>query len=84
MQTSSDGVQSEIVGATDASYTLSFDDVGFLVSVSCEPVRSDLTRGPIVLSEHIGPVLPGTLACCNFYAWTYHQLLSGTMLYFMN
>ncbi|KAH7661175.1 Leucine rich repeat proteins some proteins containing F-box protein [Dioscorea alata] len=61
--TSSDGAQSEIVGATDASYSLSFDDIGFLVSVSCEPVRSDLARGPIILSEHIGPVLPGPPTC---------------------
>ncbi|KAJ0980466.1 hypothetical protein J5N97_008721 [Dioscorea zingiberensis] len=61
--TSSDGVQNEIIGAKDASYTLSFNDIGFLVSVSCEPVRIDLVRGPIVLSEHIGPVLPGPPTC---------------------
>lgn len=66
LQTSSDGVQSEIVGATDASYSLSFDDIGFLVSVSCEPVRSDLARGPIILSEHIGPVLPGNISYLQF------------------
>lgn len=59
MQTSSDGMQSEIWGATTGSYMLSVDDIGFFVSVSCEPVRSDWARGPIVLSEQIGPIIPG-------------------------
>ncbi|KAK7852586.1 187-kda microtubule-associated protein air9 [Quercus suber] len=57
--TSSDGMQSEIWGATTASYMLSVEDIGFFVSVSCEPVRSDWARGPIVLSEQIGPIIPG-------------------------
>jgi len=59
LQTSPNGEQREIKGATTASYNLSCSDIGFLVSVSCEPVRSDWARGPIMLSEHIGPVLPG-------------------------
>ncbi|KAJ0081734.1 hypothetical protein Patl1_11265 [Pistacia atlantica] len=63
MQTSSDGTQSEIRGATSASYILSVEDIGFFVSVSCEPVRSDWARGPIVLSEQIGPIIPGPPTC---------------------
>lgn len=59
LQTSSDGSQSEIKGATTASYMLSLDDIGFFVSVSCEPVRNDWARGPIVLSEQIGPIISG-------------------------
>ncbi|TQD70518.1 hypothetical protein C1H46_043948 [Malus baccata] len=62
-RTNSDGTQTEIRGATTASYTLSIDDIGFFVSVSCEPVRSDWARGPTVLSEHIGPVIPGPPTC---------------------
>ncbi|XP_031264195.1 187-kDa microtubule-associated protein AIR9 isoform X1 [Pistacia vera] len=62
-RTSSDGTQSEIRGATSASYILSVEDIGFFVSVSCEPVRSDWARGPIVLSEQIGPIIPGPPTC---------------------
>nr|XP_010905429.1 187-kDa microtubule-associated protein AIR9 isoform X2 [Elaeis guineensis] len=61
--TSSDGTQSEIKGATTASYTLTCNDIGVLVSVSCEPVRNDWARGPIVVSEYIGPILPGPPTC---------------------
>ncbi|KAG1368409.1 putative 187-kDa microtubule-associated protein AIR9 [Cocos nucifera] len=61
--TSSDGTQKEIKGHTAASYTLTFDDIGFFVSVSCEPVRNDWARGPIVVSEYIGPILPGPPTC---------------------
>lgn len=61
--TSPDGEQSEIKGATTASYTLACSDIGFLVSVSCEPVRSDWARGPIMLSERIGPIAPGLPSC---------------------
>lgn len=59
VQTSSDGNQNEVRGATSASYMLSVDDIGFLISVSCEPVRNDWARGPIVISEQIGPIVPG-------------------------
>lgn len=62
-RTSSDGVQSEIRGATGAEYMLSIDDIGFFISVSCEPVRSDWARGPIFLSEQIGPIIPGPPNC---------------------
>ncbi|KAL0011814.1 hypothetical protein SO802_006922 [Lithocarpus litseifolius] len=62
-RTSSDGMQSEIWGATTASYMLSVEDIGFFVSISCEPVRSDWARGPIVLSEQIGPIIPGPPTC---------------------
>ncbi|XP_058099162.1 187-kDa microtubule-associated protein AIR9 isoform X2 [Magnolia sinica] len=58
-----DGTQNEIKDATTASYTLSRDDIGFLISVSCEPIRSDWARGPTVLSEQIGPILPGPPTC---------------------
>ncbi|KAK4254784.1 hypothetical protein QN277_010113 [Acacia crassicarpa] len=68
-RTSSDGAQSEIRDATTASYMLSFDDIGFFISVSCEPIRSDWARGPIVLSEQVGPISPGNKSgrpmCCS-------------------
>ncbi|GLT68497.1 hypothetical protein SLA2020_407210, partial [Shorea laevis] len=60
---SSDGMQCEIRGATSASYMLSVDDIGFFISVSCEPVRADWARGPIVLSEQMGPIIPGPPTC---------------------
>ncbi|MED6159882.1 187-kDa microtubule-associated protein air9 [Stylosanthes scabra] len=62
-RTSSDGAQSEIMGATMASYTPSLDDIGFFISVSCEPVRCDWARGPMVVSEQIGPIIPGVPKC---------------------
>ncbi|CAL5345394.1 unnamed protein product [Camellia sinensis] len=62
-RTSSDGTHSEIKEATTSSYTLSVDDIGFFISVSCEPVRSDWARGPVVLSEQIGPIIPGPPSC---------------------
>lgn len=62
-QSSSDGTQSEINGASTSSYTLSIGDIGLFISVSCEPVRSDWARGPIFLSEQIGPIVPGPPTC---------------------
>lgn len=62
-RTSSDGTHSEIKGATTTSYMLSLDDIGFFISVSCEPVRNDWARGPIVLSEQIGPIISGPPTC---------------------
>lgn len=59
LQTSPEGIQSEIGGVTTSTYTITINDIGFLISVSCEPVRSDLVRGPIVISEYIGPIVPG-------------------------
>ncbi|CAI0545496.1 unnamed protein product [Linum tenue] len=59
----SDGTQFEIPGANDSSYTVAVDDIGYFVSVSCEPVRSDWARGPVVLSEQIGPITPGPPTC---------------------
>lgn len=69
MQTGEDGTQSEINDATTAAYTLSKRDIGFQISVLCEPVRSDWARGPTVLSETIGPILPGILLMpkCELY-----------------
>ncbi|XAR72534.1 hypothetical protein NMG60_11019208 [Bertholletia excelsa] len=62
-RTSSDGNLSEVKDASTSSYMLSVDDIGFFVSVSCEPVRNDWARGPIVLSEQIGPIIPGPPTC---------------------
>ncbi|KAJ4702992.1 microtubule-associated AIR9-like protein [Melia azedarach] len=62
-RTSSDGTQCEIRGATTSSYMLLLEDIGFFISVSCEPVRSDWARGPIFLSEQIGPIIPGPPTC---------------------
>lgn len=59
----SGGQQMEINGAITASYTLSVDDVGHYISVSCEPIRSDWARGPVVLSEQFGPIDPGPPSC---------------------
>ncbi|CAN1227767.1 187-kDa microtubule-associated protein AIR9 [Linum grandiflorum] len=59
----SDGTQFEIPGANASSYTMVFDDIGSYVSVSCEPVRSDWSRGPVVLSEQVGPIVPGPPTC---------------------
>lgn len=59
----SDGTHGEIVGATSSSYMLCADDIGYFVSVSCEPVRSDWARGPIVISEQVGPIVPGPPTC---------------------
>ncbi|XWS40436.1 hypothetical protein CRYUN_Cryun18bG0140100 [Craigia yunnanensis] len=62
-RTSSDGSQCEIRSASASSYMLSVDEIGFFISVSCEPVRSDWARGPIVLSEQIGPIVAGPPTC---------------------
>ncbi|KAL8461070.1 hypothetical protein ACS0TY_032523 [Phlomoides rotata] len=62
-RTSSSGTPNEISGATSSSYMLSVDDIGFFISVSCEPIRSDWARGPIVLSEQVGPIVPGPPTC---------------------
>ncbi|XP_010519077.1 PREDICTED: 187-kDa microtubule-associated protein AIR9-like [Tarenaya hassleriana] len=62
-RTSSDGSPYEIKGATTSSYQVCVDDIGRFVSVSCEPVRSDWARGPIVLSELIGPIISGPPTC---------------------
>ncbi|KAF7842164.1 187-kDa microtubule-associated protein AIR9 [Senna tora] len=62
-RTSSDGTQIEIRSATTASYVPTVDDIGFFISVSCEPVRSDWARGPVVLSEQMGPIVPGPPMC---------------------
>ncbi|KAF5752705.1 microtubule-associated protein [Tripterygium wilfordii] len=62
-RTSSDGTQIEIRAATTSGYMLSVEDIGFFISVSCEPVRSDWARGPVVLSEQIGPIISGPPTC---------------------
>lgn len=66
-RTGSDGQQLPIDGASTSSYTLSVDDIGCYVSVSCEPVRSDWARGPIVVSEQFGPIEPGPPTCQAIY-----------------
>lgn len=76
MQTSSDGTQVEIRGATTASYVPTVDDIGFFISVSCEPIRSDWARGPLVLSEQMGPIIPGIklLVFALFICSCYYEL----------
>ncbi|KAL6500611.1 187-kDa microtubule-associated protein air9 [Orobanche hederae] len=64
-RTTSDGANNEISGATSSSYMLSVDDIGYFISVSCEPIRSDWARGPIVLSEQVGPIVPGHPTCLS-------------------
>ncbi|KAK7304069.1 hypothetical protein RJT34_15087 [Clitoria ternatea] len=63
LRTSPDGTRNEIMGATTTSYVPSIDDIGFFISVSCEPVRSDWARGPMVFSEQVGPVIAGHPTC---------------------
>ncbi|KAL9252679.1 187-kDa microtubule-associated protein AIR9-like protein [Drosera capensis] len=60
---SSDGDQTEIQDASSAAYVLSVDDIGFYISVLCEPVRSDGVHGSTVLSETLGPIVPGLPTC---------------------
>ncbi|XP_073129269.1 187-kDa microtubule-associated protein AIR9 [Henckelia pumila] len=62
-RTISTGTQSEISGAIASSYTLSVDDIGFFVSLSCEPIRNDGASGPIFHSEQVGPIVPGPPTC---------------------
>ncbi|KAL1560501.1 187-kDa microtubule-associated protein air9 [Salvia divinorum] len=62
-RTRSDSTHDEIKGATSSSYMLSVEDIGFFISVSCEPIRNDGARGPIVLSEQVGPIVPGHPTC---------------------
>lgn len=59
VQTSSSGTNIEVNDARTSSYKLSIDDIGFSIYVSCEPVRNDWARGPIVISEQVGPIVPG-------------------------
>lgn len=52
-----------------------YDDIGCFISISCEPVRSDWARGPVVLSEKIGPVIPGK------FTWpSVHSTLKGKIV----
>ncbi|OEL27617.1 187-kDa microtubule-associated protein AIR9 [Dichanthelium oligosanthes] len=60
---SSDGTEKEIEGATSSSYTLKCDDIGFYISVLCEPVRNDGVHGSLVSTEVIGPIIPGPPTC---------------------
>ncbi|CAH8264737.1 unnamed protein product [Arabidopsis lyrata] len=62
-RTNSDGTPCEIKGATTSSYLLSVDDIGFFISVSYEPVRNDMARGPTVISELSGPIVAGHPNC---------------------
>ncbi|KAG9439115.1 hypothetical protein H6P81_019280 [Aristolochia fimbriata] len=61
--TSPDGTEREIKRASAASYIPSKEDIGCFISVSCEPVRSDWARGPTVISEKMGPIIPGPPTC---------------------
>ncbi|KAL3616841.1 hypothetical protein CASFOL_039235 [Castilleja foliolosa] len=80
-RTSSNGSHNEISGATSSSYMLSVDDIGFFISVSCEPIRSDWAKGPIVLSEQVGPIEPGPPTCRSL---EFHgSLVEGSTLSFI-
>lgn len=80
LQTSSDGTQSEISGASTCSYMLSLGDIGFFISVSCEPVRNNWARGPTVLSEQIGPIVPGKEF--NFFSFPGNNVLCFCSCYY--
>ncbi|GFP95964.1 187-kda microtubule-associated protein air9 [Phtheirospermum japonicum] len=57
------------------------DDIDFFISVSCEPIRSDWARGPIVLSEQVGPIVPGPPTCRSL---EFHgSLVEGSQLSFI-
>lgn len=58
-----DGTQRQIKGATDCTYTVRTEDIDGLLCVSCEPIRSDGAKGPVVVSHPIGPVVPASPAC---------------------
>ncbi|XP_009597927.1 187-kDa microtubule-associated protein AIR9 [Nicotiana tomentosiformis] len=62
-RTSSSGTNLEVNDARTSSYKLSIGDIGFSIYVSCEPVRNDWARGPIVISEQVGPIVPGPPTC---------------------
>ncbi|XP_068655160.1 187-kDa microtubule-associated protein AIR9-like isoform X2 [Aristolochia californica] len=61
--TNPDGTEREITSASASSYTPLKEDIGCLISVSCEPVRSDWACGPTVISEKVGPIIPGSPTC---------------------
>lgn len=67
LQTSSTGTHSEISDGIASSYTLSVDDIDFFISLSCEPIRNDGARGPIVHSGRVGPIVPGNLIEYKFF-----------------
>ncbi|CAM6096301.1 unnamed protein product [Calypogeia fissa] len=58
-----DGTQREIKGATDLAYVVRPEDIGGLLCVSCEPMRSDGVRGPLAISPVVGPVTPALPTC---------------------
>lgn len=62
---SPDGMQREIKGATSTRYKCQPEDFDAYLCVSYEPVRSDGARGPVVVSEPIGPVLPASPSCAS-------------------
>lgn len=57
VQTSPDGWQNEIKGATTASYILSCSDIRFLLSVLCEPARCDRASGLFCFLNMFVPLL---------------------------
>ncbi|WMV15560.1 hypothetical protein MTR67_008945 [Solanum verrucosum] len=62
-RTSSSGTNIEVNDEMTSSYKVSIDDIGYFISVSCEPVRNDWACGPIVISEQVGPIVPGPPTC---------------------
>ena len=59
VQMTLDGKQLSISGATGYTYTCQTENINSHLFVSCEPTRSDGVKGPVVISQHVGPVLSG-------------------------
>ncbi|MCO5582339.1 hypothetical protein L7F22_036233 [Adiantum nelumboides] len=57
------GLHNEIPEAICSSYRVRKDDITSSICVSYEPVRADGVKGPVVVSQAIGPVLPGPPTC---------------------
>lgn len=61
--TKPNGPHHEIKGATLSNYRVRSNDIDGLICVSCEPVRVDGVKGSVVVSQLVGPVLPGCPTC---------------------
>eukprot|EP00250_Pteridium_aquilinum_P034177 c7193_g1_i1 orf=271-5415(-) len=57
------GLHHEIKDATLSSYMVHTDDIDCFICVSCEPVRVDGVKGCVVVSQAIGPIVPGLPTC---------------------
>ncbi|KAI5082186.1 hypothetical protein GOP47_0001929 [Adiantum capillus-veneris] len=57
------GLNSKIPNAIFSSYNVRKDDINCSICVSYEPIRADGVKGAAVVSEAIGPVVPGPPTC---------------------